>query len=272
MTTETNTTATATETNATTLAVQNAVKTFIADGTSKSDAILTAVQAHLKIEDNQGPDQFKTLLDAIGTAGKEAAKFYNAGDKIPSSIKQMSTAIRSVYNEEKFGVPALLNADCMYKVRQAYSSICEARKAAKEADKTDKADAKEDTAETAAVFNTFLSISLGKLQVTQNLINKEGSRVLQNELTAQIEALVETFNSRLGNELTDAKRKQDATIAAMETEKADAKIEAAMQGPKNIKRNRKASNKSATSVGKLNGVSVAAMKPNATTATTATVN
>jgi len=99
MTTETNTTATATETvNATTLAVQNAVKTFINDGTSKSDAILTAVQAHLKIEDNQGPDQFKTLLDAIGTAGKEAAKANNAGDKIPSSIKQMSTAIRSVYN------------------------------------------------------------------------------------------------------------------------------------------------------------------------------
>ena len=271
MTTETNTTATATETvNATTLAVQNAVKTFINDGTSKSDAILTAVQAHLKIEDNQGPDQFKTLLDAIGTAGKEAAKANNAGDKIPSSIKQMSTAIRSVYNEEKLGVPAILNADCMYKVRQAYTSICEARKASKEADKTDKADTKEDTSATATAV--VISIALGKLQVTQSLINKEGSRVLQNELTAQIEALVKTFNSRLGNELTDAKRKQDATIAAMETEKADAKIEAAKQGPKNIKRNRKASNKSATSVGKLNGVSVAAMKPTAPTAPTATVN
>ena len=271
MTTETNTTATATtETvNATTLAVQNAVKTFINDGTSKSDAILTAVQAHLKIEDNQGPDQFKTLLDAIGTAGKEAAKANNAGDKIPSSIKQMSTAIRSVYNEDKFGIPAILSADCMYKVRQAYSSICEARKASKEADKTDKADAKEDKAELKGLV---VSEALAKLQVTQSLINKEGSRVLQNELTAQIEALVETFNSRLGNELTDAKRKQDATIAAMETEKADAKIEAAKQGPKNIKRNRKASNKSVPSVGKLNGVSVAAMKPNATTATTATVN
>ena len=268
MTTETNTTATATETNATTLAVQNAVKTFIADGTSKSDAILTAVQAHLKIEDNQGPDQFKTLLDAIGAAGKEAAKFYNAGDKIPSSIKQMSTAIRSVYNEEKFGVPAILNADCMYKIRQAYTSICEARKASKEADKTDKADTKEDTAELKGLV---VSEALKKLQVTQSLINKEGSRVLQNELTAQIEALVETFNSRLGNELTDAKRKQEATIAAMETEKADAKIEAAKQGPKNIKRNRKASNKAAPSVGKLNGVSVAAMKPTAPTAT-ATVN
>ena len=103
------------------------------------------------------------------------------------------------------------------------------------------------------------------------MINKEGSRVLQNELTAQIEALVETFNSRLGNELTDAKRKQDATIAAMETEKADAKIEAAKQGPKNIKRNRKAANKAAPSVGKLNGVSVAAMKPTAPTAPTAPV-
>ena len=270
MTTETNTTATETETtNATTLAVQNAVKTFINDGTSKSDAILTAVQAHLKIEDNQGPDQFKTLLDAIGTAGKEAAKANNAGDKIPSSIKQMSTAIRSVYNEDKFGVPAILNADCMYKVRQAYSSICEARKASKEADKTDKADTKEDTSATSTAV--VLSIALGTLQVTQSLINKEGSRVLQNELTAQIEALVETFNSRLGNELTDAKRKQDATIAAMETEKADAKIEAAKQGPKNIKRNRKAANKAAPSVGKLNGVSVAAMKPTAPTAT-ATVN
>ena len=270
MTTETNTTATATETvNATTLAVQNAVKTFINDGTSKSDAILTAVQAHLKIEDNQGPDKFKTLLDAIGTAGKEAAKSNNAGDKIPSSIKQMSTAIRSVYNEEKFGIPAILNADCMYKVRQAYTSICEARKASKEADTKDKADTKEDTTATATA--AVLSIALGKLQVTQNLINKEGSRVLQNELTAQIEALVETFNSRLGNELTDAKRKQDATIAAMETEKADAKIEAAKQGPKNIKRNRKAANKAAPSVGKLNGVSVAAMKPTAPTAT-ATVN
>ena len=267
MTTETNTTATATETNATTLAVQNAVKTFIADGTSKSDAILTAVQAHLKIEDNQGPDQFKTLLDAIGTAGKEAAKSNNTGDKIPSSIKQMSTAIRSVYNEEKFGVPAILNADCMYKVRQAYTSICEARKASKEADKTDTADAIEDTTATAKI----ISEALAKLQVTQSLINKEGSRVLQNELTAQIEALVETFNSRLGNELTDAKRKQDATIAAMETEKADAKIEAAKQGPKNIKRNRKVSNKAAPSVGKLNGVSVAAMKPTAPAAT-ATVN
>ena len=270
MTTETNTTATATETvNATTLAVQNAVKTFINDGTSKSDAILTAVQAHLKIEDNQGPDQFKTLLDAIGTAGKEAAKANNAGDKIPSSIKQMSTAIRSVYNEEKFGVPAILNADCMYKVRQAYTSICEARKASKEADKTDKADTKEETTATAII----ISEALAKLQVTQGLINKEGSRVLQNELTAQIEALVETFNSRLGNELTDAKRKQDATIAAMETEKADAKIEAAKQGPKNIKRNRKASNKAAPSVGKFNGVSiVAAMKEAAKPTATATVN
>ena len=269
MTTETNTTATetTTETNATTLAVQNAVKTFINDSTSKSDSILAAVQFHLLIEDNQGPDQFKTLLDAIGAAGKEAAKANNAGDKIPSSIKQMSTAIRAVYNEDKFGVPAILRAECMYQVRQAYSSICEARKAAKEADKTDKADTKEETTATA----TVISEALAKLQVTQSLINSDGSRVLQNELTAQIEALVETFNSRLGNELTDAKRKQDATIAAMETEKANAKIEAAKQGPKNIKRNRKASNKAAPSVGKLNGVSVAAMKTTATTAT-ATVN
>jgi len=253
----------------TTLTVQRAVKAFIKNNTTKADAILVAVQDHLKIESNQGEDQFKTLIDAIGAAGKEASKAAGAEDKIPSSIKQMTTTIRPVYNEEKLGVPAILNADCMYKVRQAYTSICEARKATKEADKTDKADTKEDTAELKGLV---VSEALAKLQTTQSLINKEGSRVLQNELTAQIEALVKTFNSRLGNELTDAKRKQDATIAAMETEKADAKIEAAKQGPKNIKRNRKASNKSATSVGKLNGVSVAAMKPTAPTAPTATVN
>ena len=67
----------------------------------------------------------------------------------------MSTAIRSVYNEDKFGIPAILSADCMYKVRQAYSSICEARKASKEADKTDKADAKEDTSRNRKPFELY---------------------------------------------------------------------------------------------------------------------
>ena len=87
-------------------------------------------------------------------------------------------------------------------------------------------------------------------------------------MTAEIEALVKTFNSRLGNELTDAKRKQDATIAAMETEKADAKIEAAKQGPSKPATRKRRKNGAAPSTGLLSGMFNA--KP-ATTAT-ATVN
>ena len=251
----------------TTLTVQRAVKAFIKNNTTKADAILVAVQDHLKIESNQGEDQFKTLIDAIGAAGKEASKAAGAEDKIPSSIKQMTTTIRRVFNDEGYGVQYILNADCMYKIRQAYGKITDAAKAAKEADKTDKAEnTKEDSATAKEVK---LSEAMTKLLTTQNLINKEGSRVLQNELTAHIEALVKTFNSRLGNELTDAKRKQDATIAAMETEKADAAIKAAKQGPSKPAPRKRRKNGAAPSTGLLSGMFNA--KP-ATTAPTATVN
>ena len=257
---------TETKATGTTLTVQRAVKAFIKNNTTKADAILEAVQAHLKIESNQGEDQFKTLIDAIGAAGKEASKAAGAEDKIPSSIKQMTTTIRRVFNDEGYGVQYILNADCMYKIRQAYGKITDAAKAAKEADKTDKAEnTKEDSATAKEVK---LSEALTKLLTTQNLINKEGSRVLQNELTAQIEALVKTFNSRLGNELTDAKRKQDATIAAMETEKADAKIEAAKQGPAKPATRKRRKNGNAPSTGLLSGMFNA--KPETTA--TATVN
>jgi len=257
---------TETKATGTTLTVQRAVKAFIKNNTTKADAILVAVQDHLKIESNQGEDQFKTLIDAIGAAGKEASKAAGAEDKIPSSIKQMTTTIRRVFNDDGYGVQYILNADCMYKIRQAYGKITDAAKAAKEADKTDKADASKE--ESTELKGLNISEALKKLQTTQSLINKEGSRVLQNELTAQIEALVTTFNSRLGNELTDAKRKQDATIAAMETEKADAKIEAAKQGPSKPATRKRRKNGAAPSTGLLSGMFNA--KP-ATTAT-ATVN
>ena len=65
---------TETKATGTTLTVQRAVKAFIKNNTTKADAILVAVQDHLKIESNQGEDQFKTLIDAIGAAGKEASK------------------------------------------------------------------------------------------------------------------------------------------------------------------------------------------------------
>jgi len=131
-------------------------------------------------------------------------------------------------------------------LRKAYNAITEAAKADKEAKaKADKAAKGETEADTAKVV--VMSEAITKLLASQTLINSDGSRVLQNELTAQIEALVETFNSRLGIELTDAKRKQDATVAAMQTEAENKTIKAAKVGPVKPKGKSKQRNASAKS-------------------------
>ena len=228
---------------ATTLAVQAVVKAMVTDMTTKADAVLVAVQNHLKVESNQGADQFKCLLEAIKAAAKEASD----ENVIPATIKQTCSVFAAVYKGDK-GLKTIQDAAKMYTLRKAYNAITEAAKAEKEAKaKSAKADKGEADADTSKVV--VMSEAITKLLASQTLINSDGSRVLQNELTVQIEALVETFNSRLGIELTDAKRKQDATVAAMKTEAETKTIKAKKVGPTKPKgkgKQRNASAKSAT--------------------------